>query len=43
MRTELNIMKTFSTTTPPNVIVRGTADQIAAAAKWMASHNALNE
>ncbi len=43
MRSELNIKKTFSTTTPANVIVRGTADQIAAAAKWMALHNALNE
>jgi hypothetical protein len=43
MRTELNIKKTFPTTTPANVIVRGTADQIAAAAKWMALHNALGE
>ncbi len=43
IRSELNIKKTFSTTTPANVIVRGTADQIAAAAKWMASHNALSE
>jgi hypothetical protein len=43
MRSELNIKKTFSTTTPANVIVRGTADQVAAAAKWMASHNALTE
>ncbi len=43
MRSELNIKKTFSMTTPANVIVRGTADQIAAAAKWMALHNALNE
>jgi hypothetical protein len=43
IRSELNIKKTFSTTTPANVIVRGTADQIAAAAKWMASHNALTE
>jgi hypothetical protein len=43
MRSELNIQRTFSTTSPANVIVRGTADQVAAAAKWMASHNALNE
>jgi hypothetical protein len=43
MRSELNIKKTFSTTTPANVIVRGTTDQIAAAAKWMALHNALSE
>jgi hypothetical protein len=43
MRSELSIKKTFSTTTPANVIVRGTTDQIAAAAKWMASHNALSE
>jgi len=43
IRSELNIKKTFSTTTPANVIVRGTADQVAAAAAWMASHNALTE
>jgi hypothetical protein len=45
MRSELNIKKAFSTTTtsPANVIVRGTADQMAAASKWMASHNALTE
>ncbi len=43
MRSELNIKKTFSTTSPANVIVRGTADQVAAAAKWMALHNALSE
>jgi len=43
MRSELNIKKTFSTTSPANVIVRGTEDQIAAAAKWMALHNALSE
>jgi hypothetical protein len=43
MRSELNISKTFSTTTPANLIVRGTADQMAAASKWMASHNALTE
>lgn len=43
MRAELNIRKTFSTRSPANVIVRGTTDQIAAAAKWMALHNALGE
>jgi hypothetical protein len=43
MRSELNIKKTFSTTSPANLIVRSTADQVAAAAAWMASHNALSE
>jgi hypothetical protein len=43
MRSELSIKRAFSTTSPPNVVVRGTTDQIAAAAKWMALHNALTE
>ncbi len=41
LRSELNISKIFSTTTPANIIVRGTSDQIAAVAAWMTSHNAL--
>jgi hypothetical protein len=43
MRTELNIKKAFSTTTPANIVVRGTTDQIAAVAAWMVSHNALTQ
>ena len=43
MRTELNIRKTFSISSPGTLVVRDTADQVAAAAKWMASHNALGE
>lgn len=43
VRTELNIKKAFSTTSPANIVVRGTADQVAAAAAWMTAHNALNE
>jgi hypothetical protein len=43
MRSELNIKKVFPTMIPANLVVRGTADQIAAATAWMASHNALIE
>jgi hypothetical protein len=43
MRTELSIKKVFMTTVPANLVVRGTADQIAAVTAWMASHNALSE
>jgi hypothetical protein len=43
MRTELKIKKVFPTTAPPNIVVRGTTDQIAAAMTWMTSHNALLE
>lgn len=43
LRSELNIRKIFSTTVPANIIVRGTTDQIAASATWMAAHNALIE
>jgi hypothetical protein len=28
---------------PANIVVRGTTDQIAAAMKWMTSHNTLFE
>jgi hypothetical protein len=43
VRSELNVKKAFSTTSPGSIIVRGTTDQVAAAAAWMASHNALSE
>ena len=40
---EFKIRKIFYTTAPANIVVRGTADQIAAATAWMTSHNALVE
>ncbi len=43
LRTDLKIRKIFQTTEPANIVVRGTGDQIAAAAMWMAAHNALTE
>jgi hypothetical protein len=43
MRSELKIRKIFPTTAPANIVVRGTADQIAAAMTWMAAHNVLIE
>lgn len=43
LRAELNIKKVFDTTTPANIVVRGTTDQIAATMKWMTWHNALFE
>jgi hypothetical protein len=43
LRSDLNIRKVFSTTTPAYVVVRGTTDQIAAAMTWMTAHNALFE
>jgi len=42
MRSDFKIGKIFYTTAPANIDrVRGTADQVAAAAAWMTSHNAL--
>ncbi len=43
LRSQLNLRKMFWTTSPANIIVRGTTDEIAAAMKWMAMHNALSE
>ncbi len=43
LRSELNIRKIFPNIIPANIVVRGTADQIAAVTAWMASHNALIE
>jgi hypothetical protein len=43
MRSEVKIRKVFSTTSPANIVVRGTSDQIAAAMTWMTAHNALVE
>ena len=33
----------FATTAPATIVVRGTTDEMAAAATWMTSHNALFE
>lgn len=43
LRSEYNLKKIFPTTEPANIVVRGTSDQIAATATWMAAHNALTE
>jgi hypothetical protein len=43
LRSEIRINKVFYTTTPATIVARGTTDQIAAAMKWMTSHNALFE
>jgi hypothetical protein len=43
IRSDLSIKKIFSTTVPANIVVRGTADQIAAVTMWMAAHNAVFE
>jgi hypothetical protein len=43
IRSDLKIKHIFSTTVPANIIVRGTADQIAAATMWMTAHNAVFE
>jgi hypothetical protein len=43
IKSELKIKRTFYTTAPANIIVRGTTDDIAAVTAWMASHNALLE
>ncbi len=43
VRLELNIKKIFPTYTPTNIIVRGTADQIAATSMWLAVHNVVFE
>lgn len=43
IRSEFKIRKIFYTTAPANIVVRGTADQIAAVTTWMTSHNALLE
>jgi hypothetical protein len=43
IHSELNIKKIFSTTSPANIVVRGTTDQIASAVAWMTAHNALVE
>jgi hypothetical protein len=43
LRSEHRIKKIFPITAPANLVVRGTADQIAATATWMAEHNALTE
>jgi hypothetical protein len=38
LRTELTINKIFPTTSPATIVVRGTADQIAATSTWMTVH-----
>jgi hypothetical protein len=43
MRSELKIGKIFATTAPANIVVRGTADQIAAVTMWLTSHSVLAE
>lgn len=43
LRSEYKIKKIFSNTAPPNIVVRGTSDQIEAAAAWIAKQNALTE
>jgi hypothetical protein len=43
IRSELNIKKIFPTTAPATIVVRGTADQIAATSTWMAVHTMLFE
>jgi len=43
LRTEVKVRKVFPTMAPANIVVRGTTDQIAAAMKWMTSHNTLFE
>lgn len=43
LRSELKIRKVFATTAPATIVERGTTDQMAAAMKWMTSHNALFE
>jgi len=43
LRSDVKITKVFATTSPANVVVRGTTDQLAAAMKWMTLHNALFE
>lgn len=43
LRSEYKLKKIFPTTSPANIVVRGTADEIAATANWMAVHNALTE
>jgi len=43
MRSELDIRKIFAMSSPANIVVRGTADQVAAAMAWLTAHNALAE
>jgi hypothetical protein len=43
LRSEYKIMKLFPTMAPANIVVRGTSEQIAAAATWLTTHNALTE
>src|ERR1017187_2937270 len=43
IRSDLNIRKIFATPVPADIVARGTEDQIAATAAWLASHNALVE
>jgi hypothetical protein len=43
LRSEVKLRQVFPTMAPANIVVRGTTDQMAAAMKWMTSHNALFE
>lgn len=43
LRSELNIKKIFPTMAPASIVVRGTADQIAATSTWMAVHSLVFE
>ena len=43
LRSEYKIKKVFPTMMPANIVVRGTADQVAGATAWMSTHNATAE
>jgi hypothetical protein len=43
LRSEANIKKIFAMSSPGNIVVRGTSDQVAAAMAWLTAHNALAE
>lgn len=43
LRSDLKISKVFAMTSPADIVVRGTSDQVAAAMAWLTAHNALAE